>query len=161
MAVGLLVIFLLLHSPSVLASDPDPIRDFCIPISDSISTPCKTPSHVTVEDFGFWHKNQGKISQVQVRIHASDSKCVSRAKHAGHVDGTRRLGCRGCECAALSSQSNGGGICVGREDISGFVDSSNRVFAKVIEKGELMVFPKGLVHSSERWRFPCHYCGEF
>ncbi|GFZ06010.1 RmlC-like cupins superfamily protein [Actinidia rufa] len=29
---------------------------------------------------------------------------------------------------------------------SGFVDSQNRVFAKVIEKGEVMVFPKGLVH---------------
>lgn len=29
---------------------------------------------------------------------------------------------------------------------SGFVDSTNRVFAKVIEQGEVMVFPRGLVH---------------
>ncbi|GFP97275.1 act domain-containing protein acr12 [Phtheirospermum japonicum] len=29
---------------------------------------------------------------------------------------------------------------------SGFVDSWNRVFAKVLEKGEVMVFPKGLLH---------------
>lgn len=29
---------------------------------------------------------------------------------------------------------------------SGFVDSGNRIFAKLVEKGEVMVFPKGLVH---------------
>jgi oxalate decarboxylase/phosphoglucose isomerase-like protein (cupin superfamily) len=29
---------------------------------------------------------------------------------------------------------------------SGFVDTQNRVFAKVLEKGEVMVFPRGLVH---------------
>lgn len=29
---------------------------------------------------------------------------------------------------------------------AGFVDSSNRVFAKVIEQGDVMVFPRGLVH---------------
>lgn len=29
---------------------------------------------------------------------------------------------------------------------SGFVDSQNRVFAKVLEKGEVMVFPRGLLH---------------
>lgn len=29
---------------------------------------------------------------------------------------------------------------------SGFVDTNNEVFAKVIEKGEVMVFPRGLVH---------------
>lgn len=29
---------------------------------------------------------------------------------------------------------------------SGFVDSGNRLFARVIEEGEVMVFPKGLVH---------------
>lgn len=29
---------------------------------------------------------------------------------------------------------------------SGFVDSRNRVFAKVLERGEVMVFPRGLLH---------------
>lgn len=29
---------------------------------------------------------------------------------------------------------------------SGFVDTNNRVYAKVIEKGEVMVFPRGLLH---------------
>lgn len=29
---------------------------------------------------------------------------------------------------------------------SGFVDSKNRVFARVLEKGEVMVIPKGLLH---------------
>lgn len=29
---------------------------------------------------------------------------------------------------------------------SGFVDSENRVFARVLEKGEVMVYPRGLVH---------------
>lgn len=29
---------------------------------------------------------------------------------------------------------------------SGFVDSTNRVFARVIEEGEVMVYPRGLVH---------------
>jgi quercetin dioxygenase-like cupin family protein len=29
---------------------------------------------------------------------------------------------------------------------SGFIDTQNRVFAKVLEKGEVMVFPRGLVH---------------
>lgn len=29
---------------------------------------------------------------------------------------------------------------------SGFVDTQGKVFAKVIEKGEVMVFPRGLMH---------------
>jgi quercetin dioxygenase-like cupin family protein len=29
---------------------------------------------------------------------------------------------------------------------SGFVDTKNKIFAKVLEKGEVMVFPRGLVH---------------
>lgn len=29
---------------------------------------------------------------------------------------------------------------------SGFVDTGNKVFAKVIEKGEVMVFPRGVLH---------------
>lgn len=29
---------------------------------------------------------------------------------------------------------------------SGFVDSNNKVYAKVMEEGEMMVYPKGLVH---------------
>lgn len=29
---------------------------------------------------------------------------------------------------------------------SGFVDTQNKIFAKVIERGEVMVFPRGLVH---------------
>ncbi|GKC80199.1 germin-like protein subfamily 3 member 2 [Tanacetum coccineum] len=29
---------------------------------------------------------------------------------------------------------------------SGFVDTSNKVYAKVIEKGEVMVFPRGVLH---------------
>ncbi|PKI44316.1 hypothetical protein CRG98_035298 [Punica granatum] len=29
---------------------------------------------------------------------------------------------------------------------SGFVDTQNRVFSRVIEKGEVMVFPRGLLH---------------
>ncbi|CAI0423527.1 unnamed protein product [Linum tenue] len=29
---------------------------------------------------------------------------------------------------------------------AGFVDSNNKVFARVLEKGEVMVFPRGLMH---------------
>ena len=35
---------------------------------------------------------------------------------------------------------------------SGFVDTNNEVFAAVIEKGEVMVFPRGLVHFRQLFR---------
>ncbi|KAE9451257.1 hypothetical protein C3L33_16831, partial [Rhododendron williamsianum] len=107
-------------SSGALASDPDPVQDFCIPNTEILHSnfhQCKNASAATVDDFVFSGiKNPGK------KLGKSDflAMPVNAATETAFV--------------------------LEGKIYSGFIDSKNRVFAKVIEKGEVMVFPRGLLH---------------
>ena len=146
MSLTVTVLFaVLLHGRVTLASDPDPVLDFCI--ANTTSIPCKNSSDATVEDFIFSGiKSHGKFSETGL---------ASIPVNVNNFPGLNTLG-----VSLVRADFEAGGVNVphfhpratevayvleGRI-YSGFVDTQNRVFAKVLEKGDVMVFPRGLVH---------------
>ncbi|XP_058182554.1 germin-like protein subfamily 3 member 2 [Rhododendron vialii] len=148
---GFVLVIFLLCSSGALASDPDPVQDFCIPNTEILHSnfhQCKNASAATVDDFVFSGiKNPGK------KLGKSDF--LAMPVNAGVFPGLNTLG-----MSFVRADFGPGGVNVPHfhpratemafvlegKIYSGFVDSTNRVFAKVIEKGEVMVFPRGLLH---------------
>ncbi|KAL9388385.1 hypothetical protein Peur_016990 [Populus x canadensis] len=149
MALMVAVLFAILFQGYVsLASDPDPVRDFCLANTDSATNiPCKNSSDATVEDFIFSGiKSHGKFSETGL---------ASIPVNVNNFPGLNTLG-----MSLVRADFEAGGVNVPHfhpratevayvlegKIYSGFVDTQNKVFAEVLEKGEVMVFPKGLVH---------------
>ncbi|KAK6139923.1 hypothetical protein DH2020_026299 [Rehmannia glutinosa] len=136
---------------STLSSDPDPVQDFCIPntiyASKLTLVPCKNPKLVTPEDFVF--------SGIKSPGNFSDTGLSAIPVNPSTFPGLNTLG-----MSFVRADLKPGGVnpphshpratetvyVVRGKVYSGFVDSTNRVFAKVIERGDVMVFPRGLVH---------------
>ncbi|CAA2994964.1 germin subfamily 3 member 2 [Olea europaea subsp. europaea] len=142
-----LVIFL--HVYLVLASDSDPLQDFCIPRSEfsSIFVSCKNSSLVTIEDFVYSGiKSPGEFSKtgfssipVSVSVFPGLNTLGMSFVRADFEPGSINV-------PHYHPRATETAFVLEGKIYSGFVDSRNRVFAKVIEKGEVMVFPKGLIH---------------
>lgn len=154
----LLLVIFSLNVSITLASDPDPVQDFCIPNPKfgAMKTehgihyilPCKNSSEATTEDFVF--SDMKKASE-----NFSDTGLAVVSASANNFPGLNTLG-----LSFARADIEVGGInpphfhpratelvhVVQGKVYSGFVDSSNRVFARVLEQGEIMVLPKGLVH---------------
>ncbi|KAK9061347.1 hypothetical protein SSX86_018527 [Deinandra increscens subsp. villosa] len=145
----LLVIFIFhftIHQPysPVSASDPDPIQDYCLPSPHPHQ--CKNSSSLTVDDFifsGIKHpgKFTDKFSGVPVSaavfpaLNTLGMSLVRADFKAGGIN-VPHYHPRATELAYV----------VEGRVYSGFVDTQNRVFARVIEKGEVMVYPRGVLH---------------
>ncbi|CAI9091356.1 OLC1v1026365C1 [Oldenlandia corymbosa var. corymbosa] len=141
---------ILLHNYAVSSSDPDPISDFCIPktnVSLDHVPSCKNASLVTVEDFVF----SGIKSPGNFRKTGFSSTPVN----SGVFPGLNTLGMSfvradfdvgGVNIPHYHPRATETAFVVEGKIYSGFVDTQNRIFAKVIEKGEVMVFPRGLMH---------------
>uniref|UniRef100_A0A5B7AYJ0 Germin-like protein n=1 Tax=Davidia involucrata TaxID=16924 RepID=A0A5B7AYJ0_DAVIN len=143
----LLVIFL--HNYVVLASDPDPVHDFCIPNTGVSSTilPCKNSSLAAVEDFVFSGiKNPGKFSKTGFSSIAVTSSVFPGLNTLGASLVRADIDVGGINVPHFHPRATEIAYVLEGSVYSGFVDSENRVFAKVIEKGEVMVFPRGLLH---------------
>ncbi|XP_051119990.1 germin-like protein subfamily 3 member 2 [Andrographis paniculata] len=145
-----LFISLLLFLYSASASDSDPLQDFCIPMPElsSIFLSCKNSSDVTVDDFVF---SGIKSPAEPVAKTGFSSIPVS----ATTFPGLNTLGMSfvradfepsGINPPHYHPRATEVAFVLEGKIYSGFVDSQNRVFAKVLEKGEVMVFPKGLLH---------------
>ncbi|XP_022860488.1 germin-like protein subfamily 3 member 2 isoform X2 [Olea europaea var. sylvestris] len=127
----------------------DSVQDFCIPRSEflSIFVSCKNSSLVTVEDFVFSGiKSPGEFSKagfasipVSVSVFPGLNTLGMSFVRADFEPGSINV-------PHYHPRATETAFVVEGKIYSGFVDSRNRVFAKVIEKGEVMVFPKGLVH---------------
>ena len=104
------LLVVLLFIIAALASDPDPVIDFCIAKSPDNSFSCKNSSTATVEDFTYSGiKSPGNFKQTGFSSMAVNSNvfpgfntlsvsfvCVSRFR------------CWWCQCATLPSKSNRG-----------------------------------------------------
>ncbi|KAL2525986.1 Germin-like protein subfamily 3 member 2 [Abeliophyllum distichum] len=138
-----------IHIYSVLASDSDPVQDFCIPRSEfsSLFVSCKNSSLVTVEDFVYSGiKSPGEFSKtgfssipVSVSVFPGLNTLSMSFVRADFEPG-------GINVPHYHPRATETAFVLQGKIYSGFVDSRNRVFAKVIEQGEVMVFPKGLIH---------------
>ncbi|KHN37415.1 Germin-like protein subfamily 3 member 2 [Glycine soja] len=116
------LLVVLLFIIAALASDPDPVIDFCIAKSPDNSFSCKNSSTATVEDFTY-----------------------SGIKSPGNFKQTD-FGVGGVNVPHFHPRATEVAFALEGKIYSGFVDTKNKVFAKVLEKGEVMVFPRGLVH---------------
>lgn len=144
-----------LHCHITLSSDPDPVQDFCIPSTKSniIRTarfdifPCKNLIDVIPDDFIFSGiKSPGNFSDTGLSAISANLATFPGLNTQGMSFVRADLKVGGFNAPHFHPRATEIAYVVQGRVYSGFVDSTNRVFARVIEHGEVMVFPKGLVH---------------
>ncbi|WCJ32545.1 RmlC-like cupins superfamily protein [Euphorbia peplus] len=138
--------FILFHCYMIctFASDADPLRDYCILNSDSS---CKNISEVTPDNFVFSGlKTRGKFDKMGLSSIAANVNVFPGLNTLGMSMVRADFEVDGVNVPHFHPRATEVAYVVEGKLYSGFVDSQNRVFAKVIEKGEVMVFPRGLVH---------------
>ncbi|CAM6111340.1 unnamed protein product [Calypogeia fissa] len=144
----------------VRATDPDPLQDFCVADLEAGGPsvngyPCKAAEFVTTEDFAF----AGLANAANLT-----GNPVNGTATFGFVREWPALNTLGLGLARLDI--NPGGIimphthnlateilfCIEGEIYTGFVTNSdnpavpNKLFAKIVKKGEAFIFPRGLLH---------------
>ncbi|KAG6545867.1 hypothetical protein Mapa_012522 [Marchantia paleacea] len=143
----------------IRASDPDTLQDFCVAdLAAGVAVngyPCKDPQMVTAEDFLF--------SGLAVAANLTGNP-VDAAPTFGFVKDWPALNALGLSLVRLDL--NPGGVIMPHthnlateilfvlegEIYTGFVANSdnpehpNKLFAKVVKKGEAFIFPRGLLH---------------
>ncbi|OIW12968.1 hypothetical protein TanjilG_15417 [Lupinus angustifolius] len=130
-----------------IASDPDPINDFCIPKSEDNSFSCKNSSTATVEDFIFSGiKLPGNFKKTGFSSMGVNSNVFSGLNTLGVSFVRADFDVGGVNVPHFHPRATEVAFVLEGKIYSGFVDTKNKVFAKVLEKGEVMVFPRGLVH---------------
>ncbi|KAK4855515.1 hypothetical protein QYF36_008151 [Acer negundo] len=150
-------VFLALASSLASASDPSPLQDFCVAINDTKNVVfvngkfCKDPKLATPIDFFFSGLNNPRNTENQV---GSTVTPVNVAQIPG-------LNTLGISLARIDFAPYGGlnpphthpratEILVVQEGTLyvGFVTSNpeNKLFTKVLNKGDVFVFPVGLIH---------------
>lgn len=152
----LLVTFSLHHHAHITtASDPDPIQDFCIPnpkfgvakLAHLTILPCKNSSEATTNDFVFSGlKSAGNFSETGLATIPVNPIVFPGLNTLGMSFVRADLKAGAVNPPHFHPRATEISYVVQGSVYSGFVDSSNRVFARVIEQGEVMVFPRGLVH---------------
>ncbi|KAG6581481.1 putative germin-like protein 2-1, partial [Cucurbita argyrosperma subsp. sororia] len=150
----LLVPLLLLISCVVMASDPSPLQDFCVADANSTvkvnGVVCKDPNLVTAGDFFFSGLNKAgntstpvgsrvtAVNVVQIPGLNTLGISLARVDYAPWGINPPHTHPRATEILTVLE----GTLLVG------FVTSNteNRLFTKVLYKGDVFVFPVGLIH---------------
>ncbi|KAG7977801.1 hypothetical protein I3843_05G050000 [Carya illinoinensis] len=158
-AVALLMLALAAFSHLASAYDPSPLQDFCVAIKSPISPAllamngkfCKDPKLVTANDFFF----------SGLRNPGNTENPLGSKVTLGTVDQIPGLNTMGISLARIDYAPHGLNpphthprateilACVEGSLYVGFVTSNaddNRLFAKVLNPGEVFVFPIGLLH---------------
>lgn len=151
MVVSKVTVFLviLIHVHAVSSSDPDPVYDFCVPrtnlSSDALS--CKNSTLVTVEDFVYSGiKSPGDFKKTGFAATPVSSTVFPGLNTLGMSFVRADFAAGGVNVPHYHPRATEIGFVLEGKIYSGFIDTQNRVFAKVVEKGDVMVFPRGLVH---------------
>lgn len=140
---------LLIHIHAVSSSDPDPVYDFCVPrtnlSSDALS--CKNSTLVTVEDFVYSGiKSPGDFKETGFAATPVSSTVFPGLNTLGMSFVRADFAAGGVNVPHYHPRATEVGFVLEGKIYSGFIDTKNKVFARVLEKGEVMVFPRGLVH---------------
>ncbi|KAE8666155.1 Germin-like protein subfamily 3 member 2 [Hibiscus syriacus] len=151
MWVLILVSILLLRGDETLASDPDPIQDFCIPnpkfgaikTAHLTTLPCKNSSEASTDDFVFSGiKASGNFTETGLATIPVNPTIFPGINTLGMSFVRADLKAGGINPPHFHPRATEIAYVVQGSVYSGFVDSNNQVFARVIEQGEVMVFPK-------------------
>lgn len=137
----------------VVASDPDPLQDFCV--ADNSSTifingfPCKDPAKVLSSDFTFRGlRNVGNLAS-----------SFGAPLQTAFVQQFPAINTQGISWARLDFAYPGGLnvphwhqrateilSCQKGQLLVGFVDTKNKLWSSVLQPGDITVFPRGLMH---------------
>ncbi|GLT31744.1 hypothetical protein SLA2020_064550 [Shorea laevis] len=145
-------LFIFLTISSRVASDPDPLQDICVADKSSATKvngfACKDEAKVTAADFFF-----AGLAKAAV-VNNSVGSVVTGA----NVEKIPGLNTLGVSLARIDYEAGGLNpphthpratemifVLTGELDV-GFITTANKLFSKSIKKGDIFVFPKGLVH---------------
>ncbi|KAJ6358099.1 hypothetical protein OIU78_005847 [Salix suchowensis] len=129
-------------------SDPPPVQDYCVAVTHSETyIPCKNSSLVTIEDFMFYGLNAtaefNDAGQAIVSVNVNtfpglrtQGVSLARADYAVGGVAVPHVHPRASEVVWVLEGTF----------FSGFVDSEENIFSKVIKKGDVILIPRGLVH---------------
>ncbi|KAF5737456.1 germin-like protein subfamily 3 member 2-like [Tripterygium wilfordii] len=157
MYLKLAVLFVILsfHGNVSMASDPDPIQDFCIPSPNFHSVRparfttlhCKNVTEATTDDFVFsGMKEAGNFSETGIAIIPVNPSLFPGLNTLGMSFARADLKAGSVNPPHFHPRATEIAYVVHGRVYSGFVDSTNRVFARVLKQGEVMVYPRGLLH---------------
>lgn len=155
---ALLLLLLAVLLPAAAMADPDALQDFCVPDAGHgrpvelgllRTYPCRNPANLTAGDFAFSGvRAAGNFSAATGFAGVS----VTPAQFPG-------LNTLGMSFARADLSAAGGvnpphyhpratetALVLAGRVYAGFVDTGGRLFAKVLDKGDVMVFPRGMVH---------------
>uniref|UniRef100_A0A803P612 Germin-like protein n=1 Tax=Cannabis sativa TaxID=3483 RepID=A0A803P612_CANSA len=151
-----LVIIFSFQCTITLASDPDPVQDYCIPnpkfgaiktISHLMILPCKNSTEATTDDFVFsGMKLSGNFTDTGLATISVNPTIFPGLNTLGMSFARADLKVGGINPPHFHPRATEIVYIVQGSVYSGFVDSTNRVFARILEQGEVMVYPRGLVH---------------
>jgi len=136
-------------------ADPDPLQDLCVGDLKSVNTQtvhlngliCKDPDNVTVDDFVY--------EGIKRPGNSSATGFAGTSVTALQFAGLNTLGMSlvradfepgGVNVPHLHPRATEIGYVVEGTLYSGFVTTQNKLYAKILNKGDVMVFPRGLVH---------------
>ncbi|CAJ2630840.1 unnamed protein product [Trifolium pratense] len=143
----IILLVLMFFIISVFCSDPDPVNDYCIAISEDNKFSCKNSSLATVEDFTFSGiKSPGNFKATGFTSMGVNSNVFPGLNTLGVSFVRADFDVGGVNVPHFHPRATEVAIVLEGKIYSGFVDTKNKIFAKVLEKGEVMVFPRGLVH---------------
>nr|XP_015903009.1 germin-like protein subfamily 1 member 14 [Ziziphus jujuba var. spinosa] len=149
-----------LASSFASASDPSPLQDFCVAVKDSeIESAsvfvngkfCKNPKDVTANDFFFSGLDKARdtsnrlgsnVTQLNVdKIAGLNTLGISLARidYAPYGLNPPHIHPRGTEILVVVEGTLEVGFATSNQD-------ENRLFTKVLNKGDVFVFPVGLIH---------------
>ncbi|KDP28366.1 hypothetical protein JCGZ_14137 [Jatropha curcas] len=137
---------------STLAYDPDPLQDTCVADKSSVAKlngfPCKPEANITETDFSFdGLANAGVVNN-------SVGSLVTGA-NVEKIPGLNTLGIslsridyapEGLNPPHIHPRATEMIFVLEGELEVGFVTTANKLISKIVKKGEVFVFPRGLVH---------------
>ncbi|CAL5057917.1 unnamed protein product [Urochloa decumbens] len=155
----LLALAVALLLPPSATADPDAVQDYCVPdagargrpLDPSLlpTYPCRNPSNLTASDFAFAGvRAAGNFSADTGFAGVSVTPAQFPALHTLGVSFARAdlSAAGGVNPPHYHPRATETALVLAGRVYAGFVDSGGRLFAKVLEKGEVMVFPKAMVH---------------
>ncbi|CAM8966730.1 unnamed protein product [Rhodiola kirilowii] len=143
LAILLLVLILEIHLIFISASDPDPISDYCVLQTGA----CKNSSSTTVEDFIFTGiKSPGDFKKTGFSSKPVNPTTFPGLNTLGMSLVRADFGKGGVNVPHYHPRATEVAYVLEGKIYSGFVDTQNKVFARVLEKGDVMVFPRGMLH---------------
>ncbi|URE06499.1 germin-like protein [Musa troglodytarum] len=143
----LLIALLALASSHALASDPSPLQDFCVADMDSKvrvnGFVCKDPTVVKAEDF--FSTGLDKAGDTGKKLGSNVT-----AVNVNKILGLNTLGISMATTLHTHPRATEILTVIEGQLFVGFVtsnsDNGNRLFTKMLKKGDVFVFPEGLIH---------------